>query len=585
MKVVSDKLKEVMSQNIRPTTQFQASLEMIDRSVERDATVTAPESTIFSSSLGLFDKVHEGDYATFEKDFFRVGSEQRILPEGDYIKNGYVSSVMCNENGVFEDEDIPVIEFSFADTRSFIAMTYEFAYDYPTEIRVTYYRDDEQQGQFTTLPTGTSFVDGDNQIKECNRITFEFLSMSAPNRRLRIARMVFGYEKKFEMENILSVNHTLSIDPISSSLPYEKLVLKVHNFDKDYNPDNPNGTWEYFANGQPLNIRYGIQIDDRIEWVEAGNLLLSDAPTVDANSASFEAVDIISTLTNEYNKGLWREGGIFLYDLAVDVLNDAGLTATRYRLSDSLKEIVTFAPLPILPHRECLQMIANAGECVLYADTQGVIVIEDQIHEETPIDYHIDFAKVFAKPIVNKTEKLKSVDVKVHSLHVASEMSELCKQRGVNIGGVKKIQVMYDAAVVDEVTVDRGNLKSVDAYAHTAFLEIEAESDVDIIVSGYAIKDDSSVYSTGRGGSGEVCPLDNPLITDRDRAKSVGEWVATYLESRNTYDMNFRQDFTLDVNDVVYIKSDFEDNIPARITKLQFKLPGQQGAVSVRRVT
>ena len=78
--------------------------------------------------------------------------------------------------------------------------------------------------------------------------------------------------------------------------------------------------------------------------------------------------------------------------------------------------------------------------------------------------------------------------------------------------------------------------------------------------------------------------MDNPLITDAERAHSVGEWVATYLESRNSYDMNFRQDFTLDINDVVYIRSDFEDNIPARITKLQFKLPGQQGAVSVRRV-
>ena len=586
MKVVSDGFKEVMTQNIRPTSQFQASLEMIDRSVETDATVGTSIPMGFSS--GVFDKVHEGDYAAFEEDFFRVGSGQRILPDEGYIKNGYVSSTMCNADGVFEGVKVPIIEFSFADTRSFIAMTYEFAYDYPTKIRVTYYLDEGAdevvRGQFVTEPTGTSFVDGDNHIGECNRVRFEFLSMSAPNRRLRVARMVFGYEKKFEMKDILSVNHTLSIDPISSSLPYEKLVLKVGNFDKDYNPDNPNGTWEFFANGQPLSIHYGMQIDDRIEWVEAGKLLLSDAPTVDADSASFEAVDTISTLTNDYNKGLWRDSGITLYDLAVDVLNDAGLTATRYRLSDSLKSIGTHAPLPILPHRECLQMIANAGKCVLYTDTQGVIVMEDQIHEETPIDYHIDFTKVFAKPVVKKTEKLKSVDVKVHSLHAASEMSELCKQTGVSIGGKKTIQVMYDAATDVEAVVDGGELVKATYYAYTAFLEISAESTVDITVSGRAIKDDTSVVSAGGSGSGEVCPLDNPLITDADHAKIVGDWVATYLESRNTYDMSFRQDFTLDVNDVVYIRSDFEDNIPARITKLQFKLPGQQGAVSVRRV-
>ena len=578
MKIVSDRLKEVMNQNIRPATQFQASLEMRDRSVESDATVTTSKATSFST--GVFDETHDGDYVTFEKDFFRVGSNQRILPDGDYIKNGYVSSVLCDSRGVFTE--IPFIEISLDKTQSFVGMTYEFAYAYPTQIRVTYYLGDEQQGQFMSYPTDVIFVDAKNRLSEFDRIKFEFLSMSEPNRRLRIARISFGYEKKFNMGDILSVNHNLSIDPISSSLPYEKLTLKVNNLDKDYNPDNPQGLWVYFTNGQELTIRYGMEVDGEVEWVDAGKLYLSDAPTVDANSASFEAVDAISTLTNEYNKGYWREEGISLFDLAVDVLNDAGIT--KYTLSESLKNIITFAPMPILPHRECLQMIANAGECVLHTDAQGVVVIENQIHNETPLDYHIDFTKVFEKPLVKKTEKLKSVDVKVHSLYKASESSELCKQTGVIVGGMKEIQVMYDTATDVEAIVVGGELVHATYYARTAFLKISAESTVDITVNGYRITDDTSVYSTKVSDTGSVCPLDNPLITDTDRAKGVGEWVADYLESRNTYDMNFRQDFTLDINDVVYVRSDFEDNIPARITKLQFKLPSQQGAVSVRRV-
>ena len=578
MKVVSNKLKEVMSQNIRPASRFQASLEMIDRSIESDATVTTSDTMPFST--GVFDKVHEGDYVAFEEDFFRVGSGQRILPDNNYIKNGYVSSVMCDENGIFQE--IPIIEFSFAIPRSFIAMTYEFAYDYPTQIRVTYYLDGMQRGQFVSIPTGVDFIDAEHHIYECDRITFEFLGMSEPNRRLRIARMLFGYEKKFETRDVLSVNHTLSIDPISSSLPYEKLTLTVDNFSKDFNPDNPQGIWVHFTNGQPLSIRYGMEIDDRVEWVEAGRLFLSDAPTVDGVSASFDAVDVLSTLTDLYSKGEWRKGGITLYDLAVDVLTDAGVI--NYILSDSLKSITTLAPLSILPHRECLQMIANAGECVLYTTPQGAIVIEAQHHDETPIDYHIDFTNAFEKPIVKKTEKLKSVDVTVHSLHASTEKTELCKQTNVNVSGVKEMQVLYDRATDIEVTVVGGELLSAKYYAHTAFLKIQAESTVDVVVNGYKIVEDTFVFSTKVSEVGEVCPLDNPLITDATRAESVGEWVAAYLESRNTYEMNFRQDFTLDINDVVYIRSDFEDNIPARITKLQFKLPGQQGAVSVRRV-
>ena len=460
---------------------------MIDRSVESDATVTTSEQTPFAT--GVFDKVHEGDYATFEKNFFEVGSNLRILPESNYLKNGYVSSVTCDENGVFQQ--IPVLEFEFRSVRNFIAMTYEFARSYPTQIRVTYYLEGERKGQFLSAPNDVTFIDAENHIYDCDRITFEFLGLSVPNQRLRIARMVFGYEKKFDMKDIISTNHTLSVDPISSSLPYEKLALKVNNLDKDYNPDNPQGTWAYFTNGQPLSIRYGVKIGDRTEWVEAGRLLLSDAPTVDRNTANFEAVDVLSTLTNVYYKGEWRVGGRSLYDLALDVLKDAGVTA--YSLSESLKDVKTMSPLPMIPHRECLQLIANAGECVLYTSNQGVITLEKQTHDDAPVDFYLDFGKMFDKPVVKKTEKLKSVDVSVHSLYRDAALSELCKYESVAINGEKDIQVEYDAAV--EVEVEGGELISSTYYARTAFLKISAESDVNIRVNGYKIIDDVSVIS------------------------------------------------------------------------------------------
>lgn len=579
MKVVSDRYKEVMNETIRPTSQFQASLEMIDRSVESDATVIAPEEMPFSS--GVFDKVHECDYITFEKNFFKVGSNLRIAPESNYLNNGYVSFVICDTNGEFQS--IPVIEFSFPVSRNFIAMTYQFSSVYPTEIKVTYYLDGVQQGQFFSYPDGLEYVDSEHHIYDCDRITFEFNKMSEPNRRLRISRLIFGYEKQFEMSDIISVNHTLSVDPISSSLPYEKISLTVDNLSKDYDPDNPHGIWEHFANGQPFSIRYGMKIDGVTEWVEAGRLLLSDAPTVDSNTATFEAVDILSTLTNVYNKGVWYAEGKSLYDLAVDVLEDAGIT--YYSLSESLKNIKTTAPLPVAPHRECLQLIANAGACVLYTNNHGMITLEEQTYKDVPEDFYLDFTKLFDKPVVKKTEKLKSVDVTVHSLYKDVELKELCKHEDVEINGVKEIQVEYDAATDFETVVEGGKLVSAVYYAKTAFLRVSAESVANVMVYGRKIIDDTSVVSTRVNDSGEICPLDNPLVTDNSRAHVLGVWVATYLKARNTYEANFRQDFALDINDVILIRSDFEENIPARITKLQYKLPGQQGAISVRRAT
>lgn len=577
MKVVSNEYKETMNQIIRPSSQFQATLEMIDRSIESDATVTAPVETPFST--GIFDKVHECDYITFERDFFEVGSDLRIAPQTNYLNNGYVSSMMSDENGHFAE--IPIIEFSFLHERNFIAMTYQFSTAYPTQIRVTYYLGGEMRGQFISYPNDLNFVDAENHIYDCDRITFEFLGLSKPNHRLRIARLIFGYEKVFGMSDILSVDHTMSVDPISSSLPYEKVSLKVSNQSKDYNPDNPQGTWVHFVNGQPLSIRYGVRIGNATEWVEAGRLILSDAPTVDKDTATFEAVDILSTLTDTYYRGVWNSDGVSLYDLAIDVLEDAGVS--NYTVSESLKNIKTHAPIPMAAHRECLQLIANAGCCVLYTSNMGAIVIEDQTYDDTPVDFYLDFEKMFEKPIVKKTEKLKSVDVSVHSLHTAADMTDLCKQENIEVNGVREIQVTYETATDFETEVTGGTLVSATYYARTAFLQISASATVNVVVRGRKIVDDTSIVSVKVDNNGEVCPVNNPLITHGDRARIVGEWVSVYLRVRNSYETNIRQDFALDINDVILIKSDFEENIPARITKLQYKLPGQQGAISVRR--
>ena len=48
-------------------------------------------------------------------------------------------------------------------------------------------------------------------------------------------------------------------------------------------------------------------------------------------------------------------------------------------------------------------------------------------------------------------------------------------------------------------------------------------------------------------------------ITDTNTAQAVGAWIANYYKNRNSYEVNFRQDFRLDANDMIYIQSEFEE--------------------------
>ena len=208
----------------------------------------------------------------------------------------------------------------------------------------------------------------------------------------------------------------------------------------------------------------------------------------------------------------------------------------------------------------------------------------ESINEGKVTDFYLDFSTAMEAPKVSKSEELKSVEVTSHSYSLG-EIEEIFKSEEVFIGGEKEIQINYEMATDVTVEVLRGEVMSIRHYAETAFLLVKAEDTVDIIANGRRLIDKQSVITTTVNPTGEPCPLDNPLVTDVVWAKDLGKWVANYLKCRNSYETNFRQDFRLDANDLIYIQSDFEENIPARITKLQYKLPGQQGAISVRRMT
>jgi hypothetical protein len=86
-------------------------------------------------------------------------------------------------------------------------------------------------------------------------------------------------------------------------------------------------------------------------------------------------------MTNTYYKGVYNPDGTSLYDLAVDVLTDANLPllkdgSVRWSIDESLKTIRTVAPLPLDTHANCLQLIANAGGCVIRPDRDGILRIE-----------------------------------------------------------------------------------------------------------------------------------------------------------------------------------------------------------------
>lgn len=106
-----------------------------------------------------------------------------------------------------------------------------------------------------------------------------------------------------------------------------------------------------------------------------------------------------------------------------------------------------------------------------------------------------------------------------------------------------------------------------------------------IQLAGTGLEEDNQVVEHSVSGNGEICEIDNPILAGTQQIKNVAEWAAAYLKNRNIYEVDFRQDFRLEPNDVITFQTQFEKNIPVRITRVQFKIPGQTGAICVRRLS
>ena len=185
------------------------------------------------------------------------------------------------------------------------------------------------------------------------------------------------------------------MDLLNLKLPTNAFDFVVIDKDKAYDPEDAQGIYAYLEAQQPVVFEFGYELNDgSIEWIPGGTTFTTSELSVDVAAAipkvSFKSVSTLNYLTKTYTEGLYYPSGITLYDLAEDVLQFCNIPLnaegnSRWTLDDALKDYSTKMPLPVSEARECLQLIANAGMCVLTDDVLGNVVI-------APVDYYpVDF--------------------------------------------------------------------------------------------------------------------------------------------------------------------------------------------------
>ena len=358
--------KESMKRPVRNQSYMKIQLGLINQEAQQTAGLSDTNKyNDFSDAESIFNQHTVRRYATYESNFWKANGISFFLPEkkSDYRKDGITSTNLFEES--FH------VKFVFGCGKSDIkGLTIKFGRNYPTKFTIV----TDNATSFEYENTEELFK-SDDVFENTESIELVITEMNVPNSRVRIDYIIFGLGLEYDDEWISEASSNTTLSAINEDLPESEFKVTLCNDNQLFNVDNPSSDINFLESGQKVNVMMGYMLDDgNIEWIKMHSLYVSEW-SADDSSATITAVDILKYLDEKYYKGIYYEDGISLYDLAVLVLTDAGLNEDEYYIDSYMKKVYVHNPLPNVTHKEALQIIANAGRCIMDYDRNGKIRI------------------------------------------------------------------------------------------------------------------------------------------------------------------------------------------------------------------
>lgn len=348
-----------------PLSYLRVTIGLINQQAQASAYI--PERDVYTYYSDLVKpmdnyKVQEL-YATCDQDYTTVDGSMYFLPKD-------AADVVLNQ-GIVTDGLKGEIEIRFPVQYDIKGLTVEFGKAYPVEFTIisdnrTLNVTNNADGHYVTevIFEGATFL------------RFVPAAMVNGQSRFRINQITMGIGVYFDSKKILSATKKEHISPISEELPTIDFDVTVDNKDRAYDVENEESTINFLEIGQQVEVLYGQAMDDgTIEWI-SGTLLALKSWSADDTEMDFQASDCFDGMDSTYYRGQYHPNGMSLYDIAVDVLTDAQVDYRNYWIDPYLKDVLVVNPMPVVTHKEALQLIANAGRCILYQNRAGRIILK-----------------------------------------------------------------------------------------------------------------------------------------------------------------------------------------------------------------
>lgn len=406
---VSEAWKNLHKQTILPESRVELTYWITEPGAQKLAEESNNGAMFFSSHITIVDTtdVEYRKYATLENNLWVLDGSFEVLPDNpSYGNTGYVA-----------DADFPMVTISFPSVRTHlvpgVTIVWSETYgEYPTRVRIAALNGTEivAEKEFDNNSVRSTF---EMPISGYDKIYVEMIDWIVPDHRPRIEKIYLGAIEVYTDSSLVSYSHTQSADLLSTSLPKNEIKFSLDNSSDMWNPDNPVANARYLMDRQEVSVRYGYKLPTGMEWIKAGTFWVNSWDTpANGLETTFTARDLLEFMDVTYSGP--RSGT--LYAIALHALRESDLPVgadgwPRYFLDESLKSITAdfSADDNAYTTAVVLQMVANAGQCVIRITRDGTLRVERLDREAS--DYAISQDISYSHPERAMTKPPKAVTV------------------------------------------------------------------------------------------------------------------------------------------------------------------------------
>ena len=378
MERTTDKWMQKFNDTLVPETFVEITVGITAPGANKKAKFVTSAMSAFASANALSQAGVDSftKYGTGEPNLCVLDGSCKVVPaSAPYENTGFVSSA------IFSASNHPVLFATFSSEVKTSVPGVNIIWssifnEYATDFKVTSYLGTQELNSVTVTGNTSVFSDVEIELSGFDTVKVEVLGWCIPNRKARVEQFRIGQYLVFDKTKILSYSHTSSRDPISGQLSQDSISFSLDNSDRTWDSVNPQGIYKYIYERQPISVRYGMDVDGKVEWVNGGKFFLSEW-SVPSNSieASFSARDSFLYLMSTTYTG--RKYGT-LYEMCYDALELLEADEITFDISDELKDYSADISSDGSSYKnsDILQLAANAAGMALYQTRDGVITIK-----------------------------------------------------------------------------------------------------------------------------------------------------------------------------------------------------------------